>query len=477
MPLALELAAAWVTTLTPAQIACRLDDGLRLLVGGDRSVPRHASLRATLDWSYELLDDGERRLFRRLAVFAGGFDLEAAEGVCAVGDDPPQDVLELLARLVNKSLVVAGQEGDAGTRYHLPETIRQYALERLAASDELHSLQLQHAEYFTNLAEAAEPDLWTVARQDVWKRIERDSANMRAALATAVRSRQAELGLRLAGALGRFWNARGPLTEPCHWLQELLRLDVMVPEGVRAKALVWAGVLLQATGEVESSNDCLRQGLALAYVCGDLSSAAQALYSLGSEANQQRDYGLATELLGQCLALRRELGDQPRAGFALNNLGHVARLQGDYDHAAALFQESLALRRGLDDREGIGQSLQSLAVLARDQRDYARATALFRESLCQIHDLGIVRGVLIGLAWQAGLLAAKGQHEQAARMLGGVSAASRVMGFSPQTNLRADQEATVALVCEHLGRRAFEHAWAEGERLSLDELVEYALQV
>jgi non-specific serine/threonine protein kinase len=386
-------------------------------------------------------------------------------------------VLELIARLVNKSLVVAEPGTDAGTRYHLAETIRQYAQERLAASGELHSLQLQHAEYFAALAEASEPDLWTTARQDVWRRVERESGNLRAALATTVRCRQTELGLRLAGALGRFWNARGPLTEPCHWLQELLSLDAMVPSGVRAKALVWAGVLLQATGEVASSTARLREGLALAYECGDLHSAAQALFSLAADANQHRDYALATELLGQSLALRRELGDQPRAGFALNSMGHVARQEGDYERAAALFNESLALRRELGDREGIGQSLQSLALLARERGDYVRATALFGESLRRIHDLGIVRGMLFGLIWQAGLLAVKGQHAQAARMLGGVAAASRVMGFSPQGNLRADQEATITLICERLGRRAFEAAWSAGERLSLDELVEYALLV
>jgi tetratricopeptide (TPR) repeat protein len=189
-----------------------------------------------------------------------------------------------------------------------------------------------------------------------------------------------------------------------------------------------------------------------------------------------RNYVLSRKLLQQSLALRRSAGDQFGIAFALNNLGHVARHERDYDRAAALFEESLALRRQLGHQEGIGQSLQSLAALARHRGDYAQATALFRESLRHIYELGIMRGVLFGLVWQAGALAATGQHERAARLLGGACAARDAMGFSAPVNLRADQEATIDLVRKSIGRLAFETAWADGERLSLDELVEYALE-
>jgi predicted ATPase/DNA-binding SARP family transcriptional activator len=310
IPLAIELAAARAG-LSVEQIAARLDDPLRLLTGGNRTAtPRQRTLRGALDWSYELLVGFERVLFRRLSVFAGGFSLEAAETVSSGEGIEEEDVLDLLSRLVDKSLVVSEATGDGGVRYRMLEPVRQYAQERLEESGEGDALRGRHAAFFLALAEVAESKLVEPDQVSWFERLEREHDNLRAALRNALDRGKVEPGLRVGGAIWRFWYARGHLSEGRRWLEEALAQPGTAP--ARAKALRGAGALAWAQG----------------------------------------DYARAETLFEESLALRRELGDRQGVAEAINGLASVARDRGEYARARALFEVNLAVCRELENDDG-----------------------------------------------------------------------------------------------------------------------------
>ena len=331
IPLALELAAARVRSLSVEQINERLDDRFRLLTGGSRTaLPRQQTLRALIDWSYDLLDARGKTLLARLSVFAGGWSLEAAESVCAADGAEDWEVLDLLSGLVNKSLVVYDEE--EGSRYRLLETVRQYASEILGASEAAANSRARHRDYFLSLAEEAEP-LLNGPEQASWlSRLEREHDNLRAALSWCEAEAWPEQGsesegggtdsaaawLRLCVALGRFWEVRGHYGEGRLWLKRVLQRTEGRPISVmRARALNWAGTL------------AWRQG----------------------------GFGTARALFEESLSGFRQIGDKKGAANALNNLGNVVHHQGDYDAARAFFEESLSLHRQIEDRRGSGIAL------------------------------------------------------------------------------------------------------------------------
>jgi predicted ATPase len=259
IPLALELAAARVGVLAVAEIANRLGDSLKLLTGGGRTVmPRQRTLRGALDWSYELLLGGEKKLFRRVSVFAGGWTLKASEAVVWGEGGEEGEVLDLLSGLVEKSLVVAEPTAEGGVRYRLLEPVRQYALAKLKESGEAETAKRSHAEHFLVLAEEAEPELFGPQEVEWWNRLEEEHDNARAALSWSLEGADPELGLRLAGALRLFWLSRGYYGEGRRWLEEALAWDGGVSVMARVKALGAASG--QETGRSRSGKGCLRGG-------------------------------------------------------------------------------------------------------------------------------------------------------------------------------------------------------------------------
>lgn len=428
MPLAIELAAARMKALTVEQIAARLDDAFRLLTGGSRiALPRHQTLRAAMDWSYELLSEQEQALLRRLAVFAGGWTLEAAETVCAFGDGgrkpwssvPRPEVLDLLSHLVDKSLVVMYVQGAEG-RYRLLETVRQYAWEKLLESGEAGILQRRHAQFFLALAEEAEPEL-RGARQMLWlDRLEVEHDNLRAVLAWSQAHKDVESGQRLAGALWRFWAVRGHWSEGRRWLEGLPSADdegqrtedslvpssVPAPRSFRAKALFVAGVLAWLQSDYAAARSWHEESLARwrevigaagpfggsqATSAAEVSARRGLAYTLtylGLAQMRQGDYASAGSLCEESLALFRALGDKWGLATTLNYLGGMALNQGDHAAARSRLEEALALGRELGDRTLVAVSLNSLGELARDQGDDARAAARYEESLALRRELG-----------------------------------------------------------------------------------------
>jgi non-specific serine/threonine protein kinase len=388
LPLAVELAAARLRALTVEQLASRLDDGFHLLVGGSRAaLPRHQTLRKALDWSHDLLTEPERALLRRLAIFAGGFTLEAAERVC--GDD----LLDLLASLVDQSLV----QQDVGGRFRLLETVREYALERLHAAGEQSATADRHVAWAVALAEAAEAGLYGPEQVTWLGRLADEMDNLRAALEWSLSHGDGETAGRLAGALARFFHWRGYVTEGRGWLERALSAGTTLSPPVRAKLLLGAARLCHEQAEAEPARRYAEESLSLQRRLDNPRGVAEALEQLGHIVNLQCDFKGANALFEQCLALSRSVGDRVVTASALNALGYMAWFYQKPDRAAALCEESLRLRREMGNLWGIAYSLEFLGLAMVDLGDMEGATRVLEECLRIRRELDDRRGVAAAL--------------------------------------------------------------------------------
>jgi predicted ATPase len=439
LPLAIELAATRINLFTPQELLTRLDQRLALLTAGARDLPpRHQTLRRAIDWSYALLDEAERTLFRQLAVFVGGWTLAAAAAVLSFEFRAPSrrlssnadnselktqnselDILEALAALVDQSLVWREQDGDGGSRFIMLETIREYALECLTQAGELELAQQRHLGYYLALAEQAEPHLST-ADQLLWlDRLEQDHANLRAALAWAIDHDPAG-ALRLAGALAEFWDTRCYHSQGRRWLDQALdvynsgnltRTDERGQTAIIVHALHGAGKLAHAQEDNLRAQQLFTQGLALARALGEPIRIALLLNDLGELALHQGEIEKATALYAEGLALARAADDRGVIARLLLGLGDLALAQGDQPSAAACYAESLALRRAINDRRGITWALHALGNLALAERAWQCATDMFAEGLALAREIGD-RENTAWLLYHIGLLALE-QHDLA----------------------------------------------------------------
>jgi predicted ATPase len=385
LPLAIELAAARVRVLLPATLLARLERRLPLLTDGAYDLPaRQQTMRGAIDWSHDLLAADEQLLFRYLAVFAGGCSLEAAEVIGGSLPTGPTDTLAALASLVEKSLMRAETRADT-ERFTMLETVREFGLERLAASGETDSAQRQHATYFVTFAEAVEPEL-TGAGQALWlTRLEIEHDNLRVAFQWAYEHGETAIGLRLAGALWRFWMQHGHATEGRVWLERFLAVAASTDRAgmgsVWAKAVFAAGVLMTEQGDYARAKTLIGENLPLVRELGEKRYVAALVNALGAIAEYQAEYEQATAYFTESLALQREMGSDHGAAVALNNLGNLARRYGAYPRAMSYYEESLTLKRTLGDKRGLGMTLSNMAAAARDQGHYARSAALLEESI------------------------------------------------------------------------------------------------
>ncbi len=496
IPLAIELAAARVKVLSVEQIATRLDDRFRLLTYGNRAaLPRHQTLQAAIDWSYDLLSEPERVLLRRLSVFAGGFTLEAAERVMSdewrvTREDTrhpslvTSDVFDLLSRLVDKSLVLVGEQNESSVaRYQLLETIRAYALEKLNASGETEARRQQHAAYYLTLAESAEAQL-TGPQQELWlQRLEAEHDNLRAALLWTLddhdRARQperVEARVRFVGALWRFWHVRGYLSEGRQWLERAVSGSAGASAAMLAKALRGLGGIAWAQGDYALARSAQEESLSLYREIGNLRGVAASLNNLAVIAIEQADLSSARSLFEQSLALRRTLADQRDVASSLNNLAVVAREQGDYPSASTFLEESLAICRELKFKQGIASALNTLGTVSYVLGHYQLARAQLAESLTVYHELGYKRDVAECLEGLAGVAAAQKQPMHAARWFGLAEALREMIGAPVQAALRADYERDVATTRAQLDELTFAAAWAEGKAMKLEQAIKEAME-
>jgi predicted ATPase/DNA-binding SARP family transcriptional activator len=387
IPLAIELAAARVKVLSAAEIAARLSDRFGLLTGGSRTVlPRQRTLRALVDWSYDLLTDQEQALLTRLSVFSDGFTLEAAENVCIGGLIQGDFVLDILTQLVDKSLVLAHLK-EEGTRYGLLETIRQYGAERLMDSGEQERFKKRYRHWYVQLGEHAEPNLET-ADQVAWLNIlQAEHGNLREALKGCRETGEFEAAYRLAAAIWRFWWIRGYLGEGRAWLGGAFS-DPGVDPAVQAKALHAAGALAWDQGDFRAAQDFLSESMSLYAELGDNRKVALSLFKLGAVFGLQGDNDKARTLLQESLTLGKQLNDAQAVANSFLQLAHVAMQEGKMSEVRSLCDKSLAWFRGLGDIRGIVASLGLLGEVALDRGDHTAARAMLQENLDMARTMG-----------------------------------------------------------------------------------------
>jgi predicted ATPase/serine/threonine protein kinase len=415
LPLAIELAAARVKVLSPSSMRTRLASRLQLLTGGARDLPqRQQTLRAAMDWSYDLLSAAEQKLFRRLSVFVGGCNLEGVEAVCDTKGDLDLDVLDGMSSMVDKSLVQQVEPAKGESRFVMLETIREYALEKLEASGEEALTKRAHAAYCLVLAEEEAAEQSGAEAAEWLERFALEHDNFRAAIEWLTEAGDAAWGLRLGAALFRFWEMREYLTEGSGRLDKLLKLaGAAVPTKARARALFAAGVLAGEQGDYASADALIGESLDIARQLGDQQGAAVSLNALAVITRDRGDVPAARSLFEESLALWRELGDQTAIARSLSNLANIVKLQGDNARARSLYAECLAIFQGLGDRTGVAWSMNYQGDVARDQGNSAGARILYEQGLAIFRELGDRWGIAGTLADLGSLAGEEGNYSTA----------------------------------------------------------------
>jgi predicted ATPase/two-component SAPR family response regulator len=477
IPLAIELAAARVKVLSVEQIAERLDDRFRLLTAGSRTaLPRHRTLRATIDWSHDLLSEEEKVLFRRLSVFAGGFALGATEAVC-VGEDLEEDeVLDLLSHLVDKSLVVV-QERGGEARYRLLDTVRQYGWEKLEELGEADAVRRRHAIFFLDLAEEVEPKIEpnvNIADRRPWlERLGVEHDNLRAALRWAQESNP-QTGLRLGCALYWLWYHRGYWSEGRGWFERALA-KAPARTAARAEALYYAGYLAWAQGDHPVARSRLEESVQIWRVLGGgQGGLAHALWVLGLEMLARGEPAVAHSLAEESVQIFRTIGDEFGLSISLANLGAIVLDQGDHALASSLLEESVEISRKAGDDWMLSLPLRNLGVAVFRRGDHDRAEALIKESLFLLRELGDKLYTSRGLECLAAVVSMRGDHGRAARLFGAGEALREAIGASVPFHL-VDYDGAIAGARDTLGEEAFTTAWAQGREMTMEQAVAYAL--
>jgi predicted ATPase/DNA-binding SARP family transcriptional activator/DNA-binding CsgD family transcriptional regulator len=477
IPLALELAAARVRVLTVDEIASRLENSLTLLTDGGRTaLPRQRTLRGTLDWSYELLSEVEKKLFGRLSIFAGGWTLEAGELVGAGDGIDRDEVLDLLSKLVDKSLVVFELDAGSAPRYRMLEPVRQYAQEKLEELGDAAAVRHWHAEWYLAFAMEAEDVLIGPHSLGWLDRLETEHDNLRAALANFIERGDAARGLRLAGALGEFWRIRGHLREGLRWLEAALATDEKSAMPARVKVLTHAGWIAWELVDFERSAAFSKESLALSRKLGDTNGAAFALYNLGMVAiydHMRADEAWA--LFEESLALRRELGDKTGTGRALQKMGLISVVRHDFGLAEKLHEESLGLAHNTDDKVGATLALWLGGLASLGLHDYQSAWERCTEGLILARQGGYTHAIALMMHALAALAGVQGQPVRSARLWGAAESTLDGLGFSLGPAERSHYAPYVAAARARLDEKAWEAAWAEGKAMPPEDAIDYAL--
>ncbi len=436
LPLAIELAAARIRLFSPQKLLERLEHRLQVLTGGADDLPeRQQTLRNTLQWSYDLLDADEQRLFRWLSLFVGGCTLEAIEAIAHMLGGRTTQVLDGVTALLNNHLLYQQEQSDGESRLMMLETIHEYGLDALAESGALEESQQAHVAYYLDLAEKSDLELRSTRQREWLDRLKREYENLRAALKWTQDNRKVELGLRLAGALGLFWYMRGYLSEGRAWLEELLSCDSddgnganVVATDIRAKALNSMGMLVAEQGDYGRAALLVEESMGLFQALGDKRGRAAALNIRGIVAKLQGNYTYSVTLYEESLSLQREMDNKRGIAVALNNLAAISQEQGNYKRALELGEESLAIKRESGDKHSIAQSLVNLGDLARKQGDASRASLLVEESLQLFRELEDTRGIALALNNLGEVEHDLGNYAHAAEALGTSIALYRELG-------------------------------------------------
>jgi predicted ATPase/DNA-binding CsgD family transcriptional regulator len=473
LPLAIELAAARSKLLMPSALLARLNSRLDTLTGGAHDLPtRQQTLRQTIDWSYNLLNEGEKSLFARLAVFRGGCSLEASEAIC--GEALPLDVFDGLASLVDKSLIQQKETLHGDLRFVMLETLHEYARERLEMSGEAEAIHRLHAEYFVRLAERAEPELRLAQQQRWFELLKTEHENMRVVFNWVLADGDLTLGVRLAGAVYLLWFAYGYHTEGQHWTQQLIaRLD-SVPTIYHPKLFNAAGHMTTFY-DLEMAKDYFDRALQIYRDMDDKHNAAWSLVFKGySMLLNETDEALTITEEG--LALFRQFNDKPGMAQALNILGNITLYQGDFAQAKSAYEECQRIAEETGEIRRIRYMIGNLAVVAQREGDYERARQLAEQALKLSLEVNNTLDTAEVLMTLASIMTESGQPETATRLLGAWEAVLQHMGAASQSAIRPRIERTFDALRATLGDETFQALWDEGRALSLQQAVAIALE-
>ncbi len=495
LPLAIELAAPRIRILSPGAILSRLkatsSTRLDLLSAGPRDFDaRHQALRTTIEWSYEQLDDIQKALFRTLGTFVGGFSLPAVEEVCSAAlrdvaersyapahKSRPDNILDNMSALVNASLLNSGETTGGEPRFTMLETIKEYAVEQMAASGEAAMLRERHAAYYLILAENADHEIRGPRQVEWLDCLEREHGNLRTALSGLVERKEVDAAARLARSLCWFWFAHGHLGEGRRWLEQVLAYGELIPAAERAKLLAGAARIANYQADYEGAAGMLTEALALYRGVGDSRGAADALNLLGTVAIYSADHQAARRHYEHSLAIFRHLREKVGIAKCLANLGTVAFYSGDYAGARCFYLESLGLQRELGDMWAIAASLANLGAAALNQREYGQAAAYYLESLPLLNDLSDKASLaecLEGFAaaigtWRGGMTG------RAMLLFGAADALREGIGAPLSAASRPEYERNVYAVRAQLGGGDAVIAWEKGRQLTLEEALSLSL--
>lgn len=478
IPLAIELAAARVRSMSVDEIERRLGERFHLLKGGSRTaLPRHQTLRALIDWSHDLLNQPERAMLRRLSVFSGGCSHAAAKAVCSGDSVVEHDVPDLLAALVDKSLL-ATEETKGETRFHLIESLAEYARNRLEESGETARFRGRHADFYGRLAADAHPQYTFADQPAALDRLETEHPNLHAALAwCSSPGGDAALGLKMAGRLCWFWHVRGHYAEARDWLS--LFLAATPADGSvsgRGSALHGAAEFAKQRGDLAGARRYFEESLACHRAQGDKHDIAVALLCLGNVAFAEDDTSAAADLYEQSLTTFRDLHDKQGIAVGLGNLANVALARSDFAAGIALYEQALPLYREINDDQGLANLFGNLGDLAARQGDYASAVARFRDSLKHHHKLGAKWGIATMLDALAFAESSRGAHVLGARLWGGADRLRADLDAPLPREQHEERDRDVASARSGLGdSAAFDAAREEGRSMPLNRMLELAL--
>ena len=507
IPLAIELAAAYTTILSAQKINDRLDDRFNLLKSGKRnSLPRQQTLRALIDWSYELLSEKEKILWKRLSVFNGGWSLEASENICSDDNIQKHEILELMRKLTEKSIV---NYDAARERYFFLESIKQYGKEKLDEANETRDFLSKHLNYYMELSEYSEPEL---IRNEIhiWiEKLESDHGNFQSAIEWSISGGDREKGVRLAGSLWRFWKIRGHYSTGILHIESILKNAEAVSESALGKAFYCLGILTMLKGEYEKSKIYYNESLILRSKSDDKPGIADTLNSLGSAEYYIGNYDQALNYYEGSYSLRKELGNKHGIAMSLNNLGSISYYKSDLKKARKYFEESLAINTELGEKHGISHTLNNLGVISIDQENYNESQKYFEESLVLARNIGERSGIAYALYNIGYVLYLKKEFEQAQKfiemslelnhelgdkwgisvslivysaiqlqkdrlslasiLIGAVDSGLTSIGRVLEKNLKSIKEQIIICLREKLDKDEFIKYFEEGKKLSLDE--------
>jgi non-specific serine/threonine protein kinase len=475
MPLAIELAAPRLRSMSIEELSQRLDRRFALLTDGSRAaLPRHRTLRSTIDWSYDLLTEHERAMLRRVAVFAGGWTLPSAEQVCAGDGIDAAEVCEQLTSLVDKSLVATDEQAGA-TRYRMLETVRQYALERLRDSGEEAQWRGSHLACFVALGAEFNKEVMGTKQQAWLDRMAREHDNLRAALGWSTEASSLE-GLQLAVALDAFWRIRGFLAEGRDWFARLLdAVPIYLRTRLRARGLYAAALFAILQGDYAAGKGLLEESLMIFREIDDSRNVAYALDSLAYLAIEQGEYPQAEAVAREAVDLLRARSSREGLCFSLIHLAIALQRRGQWPAAREFYEQSVAIAREFGTPWEMGTALREIGLAECDEGHCDLALQHLAEAMAILQGLGDRPGVVESLEGLAGIAAATAAPRRAARLWGAAESLRQEIGGAMSVNQRLIYERQVKPVRAMLSGEAFDQAWDEGRAMSLDDAVRYAL--